>query len=53
MRPSDLFERIDPESPLRRLYVLGSEWTIGLSDYAGIVLLVATMALAGIAVALR
>ena len=53
MRPSDLFEKIDPRSPLRRLYVLGSEWTIGLSDYAGMALVVAAMVLAGIAVVLK
>jgi len=45
--------RIDTESPLRKATFLGGEFPIGLSDYAGLALLVATIALAGIAVALK
>jgi len=53
VRPSDLFERIDKESPLRRVTFLGATWDIGLSDYAGLVLVVSTILLATLAVALR
>ena len=53
MTPSDLFTRIDPKSPLRRVTFLGAVWEIRLSDYAGLALLAAAVVLAGVAVALR